>query len=196
MKKLIYISTIIIAASFSGCTKKGSTTASSDNHSPAPDMVNPQVATAANDPATTNKEEIKWISYDEAVKLSKKKPKKIFVDVYTDWCGWCKKMDKTTFKDPKVAEYMNKYYYAVKLDAESEKKIVFQGKELTESVLATKVFGITGYPSTVYLDFDEKIIQPVPGYMDVVTLKKILNYIGEDHYKTQSWEQFQMSYKE
>ncbi len=143
-----------------------------------------------------DKDQIKWMSYDEAVKHSKKKPRKIFVDVYTDWCGWCKKMDQTTLKDPKITAYMNKKYYSVKLNAESDKIISFQGKAMTERELAGKVFKISGYPSTVYLESDEKIIQPVPGYMDVPTLDKILHYIGEDHYKTTTWEQFQMSYQE
>ena len=66
---------------------------------------------------------------------------------------------------------------------------------MTEKQLATGVFKVTGYPSTVYLESSEKIIQPIPGYMDATTLDKILHYIGEDHYKTQTWEQFQMSYK-
>lgn len=139
--------------------------------------------------------EVKWMSYDEAVKAAKKEPKKIFIDVYTDWCGWCKKMDKTTLRDPKITEYLNQKYYAVKLNAESEKTVTFQGKQMTEKQLAREVFKISGYPSNVYLEPNQKIIQPVPGYMDVTTLDKILHYIGEDHYKNTSWEQYQMSYK-
>ena len=72
-------------------------------------------------------EEIHWITWDEAVKLNASNPKKVFVDVYTDWCGWCKRMDATTFKDPKVVEYISNNYYAVKLDAEQKDDIVFQG---------------------------------------------------------------------
>jgi len=141
------------------------------------------------------KEEIKWMSYDEAVKEAKKKPKKIFINAYTDWCGWCKKMEKTTLKDPKIAEYMNKKFYPVKLNAEGNKELTYQGKKMTEKQLAGKVFNITGYPTTVYLEANETLIQPIPGFMDVTNLDKIMHYIGEDYYKTQSWEQFQMSYK-
>src|SRR6187397_3084056 len=70
------------------------------------------------------KDPINWISLQEAEKLSKKQPRKIVVDVYTDWCGWCKKMDKSTFADAKTAAYVNKHYYAVKLDAETKEEIV------------------------------------------------------------------------
>src|SRR6187399_1544026 len=69
-------------------------------------------------------ETINWITLQEAEKLNKKQPRKIVIDVYTDWCGWCKKMDKSTFADAKTAAYVNKHYYAVKLDAETKEEIV------------------------------------------------------------------------
>ena len=72
--------------------------------------------------------------------------------------------------------------------------VMFQGKEISQRKLAASVFQFTAYPSSVYLEANEKIIQPVPGYMDVSTMDKILHYVGEDHYKTKSWDQFQMSY--
>ncbi len=53
---------------------------------------------------------VKWYSFEQAVKLNKQNPKKIFIDVYTDWCGWCKRMDKVTFSNPVIAKYLNKYY--------------------------------------------------------------------------------------
>lgn len=185
MKKILYLSLIF---TFLSCTNKNATTSTEDSQVTASLLAEPMEV-------KKEKDEILWISYEEAVKQAKKKKKKIFIDVYTDWCGWCKKMDKTTFKDPGIAAYMNKHYYSVKLNAESDKTITFQGKEMTERDLSSKVFRITGFPSTVYLEGDEKIIQPVPGYMDVPTLDKILHYIGEDHYKNQTWEQFQMSYQ-
>ena len=61
---------------------------------------------------------IKWYTWDEAIALNAKNPKKIFIDLYTEWCGYCKKMDANTFKDPEVAKYMNEHFYAVKFDAE------------------------------------------------------------------------------
>ncbi|MFN3405625.1 MAG: thioredoxin fold domain-containing protein [Cytophagaceae bacterium] len=140
------------------------------------------------------KDDFKWLSYDEAVKLNSKKPRKIFIDVYTDWCGWCKKMDKATLSNPKITGYLKEKYYAVKLNAESNKMIKYKGKEMTEAQLARNVFGATGFPTTVYLDSEENLLQPIPGYMEVDILDKILHYYGEDHYKTTTWEQFQRNY--
>jgi thioredoxin-related protein len=137
---------------------------------------------------------IKWMTYDEATQLSKKKKKKIFIDVYTDWCGWCKKMDNTTMKDPRVVEYMNKKFYAVKLNAESSKASAYKGTPVTERELATRIFKANGYPTTLYLSEGEDMIFNLPGYREAGELDKILHFVGEDKYKTQTWEQFNASY--
>jgi thioredoxin-related protein len=139
-------------------------------------------------------EEIKWMSYDEATKLSKKKKRKIFIDVYTDWCGWCKKMDASTMKDPRVIEYMNKKFYAVKLNAESSKASAYKGTGVTERELATRIFKATGYPTTLYLDESENLLLNLSGYREAVELDKILHFLGDDKYKTQTWEQFAATY--
>lgn len=68
---------------------------------------------------------IKWYSPEEAYELNKTAPKPFFIDVYTDWCGWCKRMDATTFKDPTIAQYLNAYYYPVKFNAEVKDTINF-----------------------------------------------------------------------
>ncbi len=139
-------------------------------------------------------EEIKWLSYDEAIKLSAKKPRKIFIDVYTDWCGWCKRMDKTTMQDAKVIAYMNKKYYAVKLNAESGKKLEYKGKTMTEQELASQIFQANSFPTTVYLDESQNLLQPLAGYLEADVLSKILHFFGDDYYKNISWEDFQASY--
>lgn len=71
---------------------------------------------------------INWVSLEEADSLYAINPKPLFIDVYTDWCGWCKRMDATTFKNQQIANYLNTYFYAVKLDAETDEDITFQGR--------------------------------------------------------------------
>ena len=79
---------------------------------------------------STGKEaKIKWYSFEEAYALSKKKPKKMCVDIFTEWCGWCKKMDAETFTNPTIVKYMNAHFYCVKFDAERKDTIVLDGQK-------------------------------------------------------------------
>nr|HMT30281.1 DUF255 domain-containing protein [Bacteroidia bacterium] len=112
---------------------------------------------------------IQWISFEQAVKLNEKNPKKIFIDVYTHWCGWCKKMDATTFKEDTVVKYINENYYAVKLDAETKDTIRFKDKEFkyvadykANELAISLLSGKMGYPSYVLMDEKYSLMtQPV-----------------------------------
>lgn len=73
---------------------------------------------------------IEWLSFEEAVKENDSDKKLIFIDVYTDWCGWCKVMDKKTFTDETVKSFMNDNFHNVKLDAEQKEQIQFAGKNI------------------------------------------------------------------
>ncbi len=74
-------------------------------------------------------DKINWMSMNEALAAQKESPKKIFMDVYTKWCGPCKLLDKNTFKNKSVVDYVNDNYYAVKFNAEGNDIINFNGKE-------------------------------------------------------------------
>ena len=143
-------------------------------------------------------ETIKWYTFEDAVKLSETKPKKIFIDVYTDWCGWCKRMDKDTFNDPIIAAYMNKHYYAVKLNAEQRDAINFNGKafqyknEYKANELALSLLqGKMSYPSGVFLDEKFGLLTVVQGYQDANGFDPIIKYFAENIYLNKTWEEYQ-----
>lgn len=150
-------------------------------------------------------EAIKWMSFEEAVKQSKKTPKKIFIDVYTDWCGWCKRMDVTTFANPVIARHMNKYFYAVKLDAEMKDTVKFRDVTFvnpapnqarsTHQLAYSLLNGKLGYPTSVLLDEKFNMIQPLSGYLSAEALEPILVYLGQDKNKTIKWEDYQKTFK-
>ena len=123
--------------------------------------------------APETKAEIKWLTMEEAFNLNKKEPRKIFVDVYTDWCGWCKRMDKDTFANPEVAEYVNKNYYAVKLNAESDRTFKLGEAEMTDRQVARQM-GVSGYPTVVFIHEDFRTIEPVSGYHQPAQFMKML----------------------
>lgn len=146
---------------------------------------------------------VKWYTFEEAVELSKKNPKKLFIDVYTDWCGWCKKMDKGTFTHPVIARYLNENYYAVKLDAESTEPIEFagttfvnKGKESsnTHQLAIALLQGKMSYPSIAYMNEDLQLLTAVPGYHTPDGLEPILSYFAKDSYKSMGWSDFQASF--
>ncbi|MBV6443010.1 MAG: DUF255 domain-containing protein [Haliscomenobacteraceae bacterium CHB4] len=146
---------------------------------------------------------VKWMTLEEALEKSKTDKRKIFVDVYTDWCGWCKRMDSTTFMNPAVAQYLNEHYYPVKFNAEQQKDIVYKDKtyqfkkngargyhELAAAWLNNRL----SYPTTVFLDENQGVIQPLPGYQDAAKMEAVLNYFGTDSHKKTPWESYQKNF--
>lgn len=143
---------------------------------------------------------IEWLTFQEAVNRNQTQPKKIFIDVYTDWCGWCKRMDATTFADSNVVALFNRHYYAVKLDAEGNDTVVFAGhtfinpnptgKRSTHQLAAALLNGKMSYPSFVLLNESNQMLTTLSGYQVADKFTPILMFFGEDHYKTMSWEQY------
>ncbi|MGF1534070.1 MAG: thioredoxin family protein [Bernardetiaceae bacterium] len=125
-------------------------------------------------PLTHSPKEITWLDMETAIKKAKKTKQPIFVDVYTSWCGWCKKMDKATFADPAVAQYVAKNYLAVKLNAESQETIKFGKENLTARALAKERFAVKGYPTIVLLSPDLQKIQAKGGFKDADAFVKML----------------------
>jgi thioredoxin-related protein len=147
---------------------------------------------------------VKWMSFEEAVAKSKVEKKKIFIDVYTDWCGWCKVMDKKTFNDPKVAKILNENFYPVKFNAEQTEDVVFNGNTFkfvpsgnkgTHQLAAALLSNQLSYPTVVFLDEEFRIIQPLAGFREAPEFHMISKFIGEGHYKTTKWNDWQSTYK-
>lgn len=146
-------------------------------------------------------QQVNWLSWNEAAELvsSANSPKKIFIDVYTDWCGWCKKMDKDTFQNPEVAKYMNDNFYMVKLDGEGKEPIEFRGKTYKyvpsgrrgyHEFAAALLQGRLSYPTVVFMDEDLNILSPVPGYQKPEPFLNIARYFGDNIYKEKDWQTY------
>jgi thioredoxin-related protein len=133
--------------------------------------------------------EREWLGYSDAIQKAGITKRVILVDVYTDWCGWCKKMDRDVYADSDVQAVLGEYFVTAKLDAESATKHPFQGQSASEREIA-KAFGITGYPTTLFLTEDGEAITILPGYIPKETFLRVLEYIHTHAYETQSWEEF------
>jgi len=150
---------------------------------------------------TMAQEKIQWMSIEEAyaLTLSEENPKKIFIDVYTDWCGWCKRMDKATFQNAEVAAYMNANYYNVKFDAEQRESVVIldntfkfipQGNRGYHELAAALLNGKMSYPTVVFMNDKFELLSPVPGYQEPTGFLQVAKFFGDDIYKVQSWQDY------
>ena len=147
----------------------------------------------------SNAQEINWLTIEEAEEANKKESKKILIDVYTDWCGWCKKMDATTFKDKDVVDYLNQKYYCVKLDGEDKGTLTFkeeefnfinQGRRGYNELAAGFLKGKMSYPSLVFLDEDLVVLQVMKGFRTADELLPILSFLGDNIYKNSNWTDY------
>lgn len=152
---------------------------------------------------STKAQEVKWYTFEEAFKLNQTAPRKIMVDVYTDWCGWCKVMDKKTFSHKVIAEYLNNKYYAVKFNAEQKEdiilgndtlKFVASGARGYHQLAAALLNNKLSYPSVVFLDEQSKIIHLQQGFTKAQPFDVMLKYIGGSHYTNTEWTKWSETY--
>lgn len=140
-------------------------------------------------PSTASASSIDWKTFDVARELSRKHGKPILLDVYTNWCTWCKKMDKEVYADSAISAIIRSNFIAVKLNAESGTNLIYEGKQISEAQFA-QFLGIRGYPTTVFFGTDGKPITIVPGFIPANDFSHILQFIGEGHYQKMSFEMF------
>ena len=147
---------------------------------------------------------VEWLTFEEAIALHKENPKKLIIDLYTDWCGWCKVMEKQTYNNEKISAYINENFYPVKFNAEQREAVEFDGHtfkfipsgrrgyhELAAALTQNKL----SYPTTVFMDEELRIIQPIAGFLKPQQMEPILTFIGGDHYKTTPWNKYQEDYE-
>jgi thioredoxin-related protein len=132
---------------------------------------------------------VEWKSVPEALEAAPKENKKIVLDVYTDWCGWCKRMDRDTYADSAVAAYMADHYVASKMNPEKAGELTFDNRKFTQAEFGAAL-EIRGYPATAFFNEKGELLTVVAGYLGPKDFLRILKFFGEDAYKTTSWEEF------
>jgi thioredoxin-related protein len=143
------------------------------------------------------KEKINWLTLSELQAVYDKNPKPVLVDVYTHWCEWCKVMDKETYNNNNVANYINEHYYAVRFDAEMKDSVSWAGQKFGYSATyranELAVYLMSGqmtFPTTVFLADMHAQPAPLPGYLKPGEIEPPLKYFGDGFYKSQNFPDF------
>jgi thioredoxin-related protein len=121
-----------------------------------------------------------WRTWDAGLQEAARLRRPVLVDVFTDWCGWCKRMDREVYARADVQDYLSRRFVIVKLDAESSARVHYQGQVVTSRSLAARL-GVDGYPTTVFLTAKGKHIKNASGYMPAGQFLLLLRYVADGH---------------
>ena len=200
---------------FMACSSKSETKENVDTQKTTteePALVNKQnklktnknVKQASTSSVLTTGTNVNWMTITDVESAMKKEKRKVMVDLYTSWCGWCKRMDKATFQNPEIADYLNEKFYAVKFNAEDQNTINFKGENHKFVAAGRKGYnelahkfanGRMSYPTIAFLDENLDRIDSYPGYKQPQQFDPLLKFIDGNHYKSKSLAEFSQGFQ-
>lgn len=149
-----------------------------------------------------SKEKLQWISLEEAEQKMKDEPRPLLIDLYTDWCGWCKVMDRKTYTSQDLIQYLNQNFYTVKLDAETKKEVKWKGKTYkfnpsykTNEIALMLTNGQLSYPTTVIIPSVNDDPQAIAGMLEVKDMELLTTYFGNKKFGKVSFDSYARKYK-
>lgn len=156
-------------------------------------------------PVATTKEpaagKLEWLSLPEAQLRQAKDGKPILIDLYTDWCSWCKVMDRKTYARGEVAAYIQANFHPVKINAESKQPMEWRGKNFAYSpgsrIHELAIFftqGQLSFPHTIFMMKGVDEPQAIPGYLEVPEMELLLKFFGEGHFAKESFSTYQKNF--
>lgn len=136
----------------------------------------------------SEEKKVEWLTFEQLEDSLAVNPKKVYIDFYTEWCSYCRKMDKEVYTKQEVIDNINNEYYAVKFDAQSQEVVSFGGMEFINDqtkisrtpihqiaqILASREDGFVP-PAIVILNEDFKITERYFQYLDSDSLLDLIN---------------------
>jgi len=123
------------------------------------------------------KDAIQWQPYDAGIKMIKDQQKKGFLHFYTNWCTYCKIMNKQTFTDEKIIAYLNDNFISIRVNAEQERAVA-------------KEYGVSRFPSTWFISEDSTRLTSQPGFIPADMLIEMLEFLNTDSFKNMKFSEF------
>jgi len=152
-----------------------------------------------------SKTPVKWLTFPEAEKLFNQNPKPFFIDTYTDWCGWCKKMDQETFTNSVISDILNNRFYPIKFNAEGKEEVTFLGQKFindgkagaAHQLAVVLLNGQLSYPTVVLMtkDGEKYSVSPIPGFRQAKEMEVLLSFFADKAYLSQNWDNYQRNFK-
>lgn len=134
--------------------------------------------------------EIRWMGIEAGLDAANGSDKKVLVNIYTDWCNFCKKMTDTVYPDSLVRQSVYEHFIPVGLNAESDALVTYQGSDISERDLARKL-GVRSYPTMLFMNAQGELILQSNGYMPAQDFNRMLLYIGSNAYQSMEFIQFE-----
>lgn len=148
---------------------------------------------------------VAWVTWEDALARSREDDRKVLLHIYTDWCTLCRKMEEQTFSDPEVVRYINANFHPVRINAEGRQELSYRdktynyvrdGKVGYHALAAELLRGQLSFPSLVFLDSKQDVIQSITGFRDARQMKMVATYFAEDYYRNTPWSAFEKKYQD
>jgi thioredoxin-related protein len=127
--------------------------------------------------SSASSESVKWKPFEKGLKDAAASKKYSFVDVYTDWCGYCKQLEATTLRAKPVLAELEKNFVSIRFNAESEEMVTWKGKQMTMRELSAN-WGVEGFPTMLFLNSKGEIIGSFASYAEADLMVNLLKYIS------------------
>ena len=128
-------------------------------------------------PSDSAAAKLRWEKYTEGLVRGKKENKKILVKFHAEWCTYCVAMERSTYSDPSVVAYINKYFIPIEVDTDRNKGLAIR-------------YRVNSLPLSMFLKPSGEQILPVPGFVPPKMFIKFLKWIAQDAYLETSLKDF------
>ncbi len=137
----------------------------------------PSAGTAQPDRSSVPKS-VRWLSLEQSLERAASADKYVFVSVYTDWCGYCRRLNNVTLRAEPVLAELWKNFESVMINAESDQPVIWHGQTTTFRELAGTIWGVSGYPTLLFINPKGEIIGRFASYADPELMLQLLTYVS------------------